>query len=189
MDAYSHVRVLFSIIVALGISQLLSGIARIVQHPKQYRVYWVHLTWVLYLFLYLIHFWWWEFRLSRIVQWTFELYVFVILYATLLYLLCSLLIPARMTDYESFQDYFYSLKGWIFSLVALLYLMDLGDSLVKGVQYFQALGFVYYFRTAALFVLSLITTKVNHRKFQECLVIFALLCEAAFIVTAHLRFG
>ena len=43
MDMYLHVRVLFSIILGLGISRLLTGVARIVQHPKQYRVYWVHL--------------------------------------------------------------------------------------------------------------------------------------------------
>jgi hypothetical protein len=61
MDLYSHVRVLFSIILGLGVSHLLRGVARIMQHPKQYRVYWVHLAWAIFLFLYLIHFWWWEF--------------------------------------------------------------------------------------------------------------------------------
>ena len=64
MDMYLHVRVLFSIILGLGISRLLSGVARIVQHPKEYKVYWVHLVWALFLFLYLIHFWWWEYRLQ-----------------------------------------------------------------------------------------------------------------------------
>jgi hypothetical protein len=43
MDMYLHVRVLFSIILGLGISRLLSEVARIVQHPKEYKVYWVHL--------------------------------------------------------------------------------------------------------------------------------------------------
>jgi hypothetical protein len=34
MDLYSHVRVLFSIVLGLGVSRLLGGVARIVQHPK-----------------------------------------------------------------------------------------------------------------------------------------------------------
>jgi hypothetical protein len=34
-----HVRVLFSIILGLGISWLLTGVARIIQHPKEYKVY------------------------------------------------------------------------------------------------------------------------------------------------------
>ena len=36
---YLHVRVLFSIILGLGVSRLLSGVARIVQQPKEYKVY------------------------------------------------------------------------------------------------------------------------------------------------------
>jgi len=66
MDLYSHVRVLFSIVLGLGVAQLLGGVARIVQHPKHYRIYWVHFIWFVFLFLYLVHFWWWEFRLSRV---------------------------------------------------------------------------------------------------------------------------
>ena len=37
MDLYSHVRVLFSIILGLGVSHILRGVARIVQHPKAQR--------------------------------------------------------------------------------------------------------------------------------------------------------
>lgn len=187
MDPYSHVRVLFSIVLGLGVSRLLGGIARIVQHPKQYRVYWVHLVWVLYLFLYLIHFWWWEFRLSQLVQWTFPLYFFVTMYATLLFLLCTLLFPETMTDYDGFEGYFYSRKGWIFSLLAVLFLADIADTLIKGRQYFYMLGFVYYFRTASLLVLSLVAIKVNNRRFQAAFAIFAVICEVAFILTAHLK--
>jgi hypothetical protein len=68
-----HARVLFN----LGVSRLLSGVARIVQHPKEYKVYWVHLLWSLFMFLYLIHFWWWEYRLQRIPQWTFALFFYL----------------------------------------------------------------------------------------------------------------
>ena len=80
-----------------------SGLARIVQHPKEYRVYWVHLVWSLFLFLYLIHFWGWEFRLRQVMEWTFPRYFFVALYATLLYMLCTLLFPEEMGDYKGFD--------------------------------------------------------------------------------------
>ena len=79
MDMYLHVRVLFSLILGLGVSRLLAGVARIVQHPRQYKVYWVHLLWALFLFLYLIHFWWWEYRSQTVPRWTFPLYLFIAL--------------------------------------------------------------------------------------------------------------
>jgi hypothetical protein len=88
MDMYMHVRVLFTIILGLGVSRLLSGVARIVQRPKEYKVYGVHLLWSLFVFLYLIHFWWWEYRLHVIQQWTFPLYFFISMYAVVQYLLC-----------------------------------------------------------------------------------------------------
>src|SRR5271165_5648653 len=91
MDLYLHVKVLFGMIVGLSVAHLLKGVASIVQHPKRFRVYWVHLVWVLFLFLYLIHFWWWEFNLARVREWTFPLYFFVALYAVLLYLLAILI--------------------------------------------------------------------------------------------------
>jgi hypothetical protein len=40
MDTYLHIRVLFSMILGLGMSRLLGGVARIVQHPREYMVYW-----------------------------------------------------------------------------------------------------------------------------------------------------
>ena len=47
-------------------------------------MYWVHLAWVAAAFLNAIFWWWWQFRLSEQV-WTFQLYVFVLLYAVLIY--------------------------------------------------------------------------------------------------------
>src|SRR5580704_17657260 len=107
MDTYLHIRVLFSMILGLGMSRLLGGVGRIVQHPRLYKVYWVHLVWTLFLFLYMIHFWWWEFRLVNIHVWTFPLYFFIALYAVLLVLLCVLFFPEEMADYTGFKDYFY----------------------------------------------------------------------------------
>ena len=79
-----------------------------VQHPKEYKVYWAHLLWSLFVFLYLIHFWWWEYRLQVIPQWTFPLYFFISMYAVIQYLLCVLLFPEEMADYKGFKEYFYS---------------------------------------------------------------------------------
>jgi hypothetical protein len=125
MDLYSHVRVLFSIILGLGVSHLLRGVARIVQHPKEYRVYWVHLVWSLFVLFVRIPVWGWGLRVRQIAQWTFPLYFFVAIYAILLYLLCTLLFPEEMGDYQGFKDYFYSRKRWIFGFLSLLFVIDI----------------------------------------------------------------
>lgn len=185
MDLYQHVRVLFSMILGLGVSHLLGGIARMVQHPKRYRPYWVHLVWTLFLFLYLIHFWWWEFALHKVVEWTFPLYFFVALYAVLMYLLCALMYPVDLSDYRGFADYFCTRKSWIFGVMALLFTADIGDTLLKGVPYLKTLGPVYYVRTISYLLLSLAAIKIDNRAFQAGFAIFATIGEVAVILHSY----
>ena len=71
----------------------------------------------------------------------------------------------------------------------LLFSLDVADTLIKGLPYFQTLGPVYYFRTLSLLVLSLLAIKIDNRKFQAAFAIFAVVCEVCFIVTAHLTVG
>ena len=48
------------------------------------KVYWVHLVWVAVILFRAIFWWWFEFRLSGTEQWSFMLYIFVLLYAILI---------------------------------------------------------------------------------------------------------
>jgi hypothetical protein len=93
MDLYQHVIIeWFYRLVGFSLTRLLNGASQLIQHQRK-RIYWVHLVWVLFMFLYVIAFWLWEFGLASIPAWTFPLYVFVIIYGILVYLLCALLFP------------------------------------------------------------------------------------------------
>ena len=130
MDIFEYTAVLTSIIIGLGIAHLLRGVAGLIQHPEQARVYWVHLFWVGYLFFTLVFWWWWEFRLGELQAWTFQIYLFVVLYALTLFLASALLFPLSMEGYAGFRDYFYSRRRWFFGLLALTYVVDVGDTLI-----------------------------------------------------------
>jgi len=58
-DVFPHIRIVMGMVIGLAVTRLLSGVARIVQHPKQYRLYPVHWLGGLVLLM-LVHFWWWE---------------------------------------------------------------------------------------------------------------------------------
>ena len=62
MDPFSYLSVLTSIVRALGITRILTGLGRLLQIRGRVRVYWVHLMWGLNLFLYLTLNWWILFR-------------------------------------------------------------------------------------------------------------------------------
>jgi hypothetical protein len=189
MDFYLYVRVLFGMIVGLSMAHLLKGVALIVQHPKRYRVYWVHLVWVLFLFLYLIHFWWWEFNLVRVREWTFPIYFFIALYAVLLYLLCTLFFPEQIGEYDGFEGYYYSRHQWIFALMALLFVADVIDGLIKGRDYFIRLGPAYAIRTVIYILLCLLAIRVKKPWFHASFAVFAVLYEIAYILERYWTMG
>ena len=140
MDMFNYVMVLASVIIGLGITHLLQGIGGIVQQPTREKTYWVHLLWVAAIFLRAIFWWWFEFRLSKIAEWTFTLYVFVLGYAVLIYLWCALLFPRDLAGYDGFKDYYYSRRRWFFGLLLVGQAVDLADTLLKGMDHFRSLG-------------------------------------------------
>lgn len=181
-DFFPHIRVLISLIVGLGVTRLLSGVARIIQHPGRTPVYWVHLGWALWMFVGLLNFWWWEFRLEQLHTWKFDYYVFVNLFATLHFLLCAMLFPDQMQDYRDYRDYFLSRRAWFFGLLAALFLLDVADTLLKGGAYAQHFGYEYPLRIALHVALCVAAMRTTNRWFHAALVVFALAYQLRWIL-------
>ena len=127
MSQFEYVAVLVSIIVGLALTQILRGVGRMVTTKDGPRAYWVHLVWTLYLFLLIVMFWWWEFRLGT-VEWSLGLYIVVILYATLLFFVSLVIQPSDTERITNFKDYFYSNRRWIFGLLIAIWLWDFVDT-------------------------------------------------------------
>ena len=104
---YEHCRLILGMVLSLAVARMLNGIARFVQHPKKVKIFPLHLAWVFAILLHLIHFWWWEFRLIYVQEWTFEVYFMLIVYAIDIFLLCALLFPDDMSEYSGFFLVFY----------------------------------------------------------------------------------
>ena len=75
-------------VISLSMARLLTGLALFVQHPGKTKIYWPHLGWVLFMFLFLIYFWWWEYRLHTVPVIDFGVYLFVIVYCCIFFFLC-----------------------------------------------------------------------------------------------------
>ena len=176
-DVFPHIRIVMGMVIGLGVTRLLSGVARIIQHPGQYRLYPVHLAWVGSVLLMLVHFWWWEFGLYRIDNWTFGIYLFIVAYAVVLFLLCALLFPDSMQDYRSYEDYFYEQRGWFFGLLAVTYLLDIIDTLLKGEAHFARFGNEYLIRTPVMVGLCIAAILSRDRRFHMAFVACAVLAS------------
>jgi hypothetical protein len=152
------------VVLGLGLTRMLSGIGSFVQHPGHKKLYAAHLIWIATVVAMAIHYWWFEFGLIRIQPWHFELYVFVLFYAFLLYLMATLLIPDQISEYASYEHYFLSRRRWFFGLLALTAPVDFIDTLAKGSPYYRSLGPEYPVRLIGLVVLCALGAWMKDRR-------------------------
>jgi len=178
---FPHVRIVMGMVVGLGMTRLLSGVARVIQHPDRHPPSAIHLGWVLFVLLMLVHFWWWEIRLFEISHWTFVIYLFLIGYAVLLFLLCAFLFPESMVDYRDYEDFFFRRRSWFFAALAATYLIDLADTLLKGRAHLEALGAEYLARIPIGVGVCILAMVVRNKTAHAVLVIGMLAYEAVFI--------
>lgn len=180
VDLYLHVRVLIGIILGLSVTRLVSGIAALVAHPGRYRIWPVHLGWVAWALVNVVTFWWWEFRLSLIPHWTFGLYFFVCVYASMYYFLSVLLFPQDLEEYTGYQDYFLSRRRWFFGFAALTEALDVVDSLIKGEDHLRSLGLEYLLANVAFILVCGIATTTRNLRFHMLFAFGAVIYEISF---------
>lgn len=189
IQLYLHVRVLLSMVVGLGLTHLLRHFARVVEPARRTRLYWVQLVWALSMFVFLLHFWWWEFRLSAITGWTFDLYLFVTVYALVLYLLCALVFPESMEGYGGYREYYYARRHWFFGVLALAYVLDMADTVAKGGAYFHSFGSEYIVRNAAYVAASLIAIATRNAIYHGAFAVAGIAYQLSWIARSFETLG
>jgi hypothetical protein len=165
-DLLVHARTMISIIMGLSLARLLNGVAGLIQHPKKEHLWWPHLCWVLYMMVSITAFWWWQFQLHELRSLTFETYIFLISEAAMIFLLCSVIFPTEISEYDGYGDYFMSRRAWFFGLLIISLLMDILDTLLKGVPHFLSLSPEYPIRIALMIGLCLAGCFIRNLRFH-----------------------
>jgi hypothetical protein len=181
-EFFPHVRIVMGMVIGLGITRLLMGAAGLVQHPKRARLSLIHLLWAFSILLELIFFWWWEVELSLLTDWSFGIFFFLIAYAVTLFLLAALLFPDKIDDYEGYEDFFLKRRHWFFGVFAATFLLDVVDTLIKGMPYFDSLGVGYLVQVPLGIALCLIAIRAADRRYHLALVLVHLAYQAFWIV-------
>jgi len=174
VGAFDYIMMLAAIVIGLALTHLMQGVGRILENPRGVRVWWVHLLWVAHMGLISVFWWWFEFQLRLTPVWTFQLYAFVLGYAFLIYLICTLLFPSDLGDHQDFKAYFLSRRRWFFAMLITLLVVDVLDTLAKGTAHFASLGIEYPLAQAGLVVLCIVGMVSPRERVQAVVAILAL---------------
>jgi hypothetical protein len=180
-ELFPHIRIVMGMVVGLGITRLLMGVAGLVQHPDRAKISLIHLLWAFSILVELILFWWWEFALYEVTDWSFGIFAFLIFYAITLFVMAALLFPDKLDDYAGYEDFFLRRRHWFFGVFALTFLLDIVDTLIKGEPYFDTLGLEYLIQVPIGLALCAVAIWTTSRRYHLGLVIVHLVYQAWWI--------
>ena len=184
MTPFEHLAVLISIVLGLGLTQLLMSAHRLVQARERVTFYWLPVAWAAILFVSLIEWWWASFGLRAQTVWNFFYFLFILLSPVSLYLAAAFALPEIEpgTRYD-LRAYYYANRGWFFGVLAANPALD---ALRRAIQAGSWRDFGAWSNLVAAALL--VSLAVSRRPWHHALVT---LCVAAlfgvFIVSAALQ--
>jgi len=131
INAFEYITVFISIILGLGVTQILTGIADLVHQSDRVKVYWPHLVWVLLVLILHVQEWYITFELRTFNAWRLPVFLFVLLYPIVLFITARLLFPFGLSEESiDLQEFYYKNYRKIFLFGAILAFISILDNLI-----------------------------------------------------------
>ncbi len=118
MSLFEFLMVLVSIIIGLGLAEILTGVARVIRYRKSVQGYWVHSVLVGVVFIAYLQNWWEIWDLRGAAEWTFIGLVIMLSAPASLFLIAHLLFPEPMGG-ASLREHYHGVMRPVWWLGAL----------------------------------------------------------------------
>jgi hypothetical protein len=130
MTPFEYVIVLVSIILGLGVTTILTGVADWIKHRPKAMLYTPYIIWIILVFVLHMHEWWECYSYRTIEEWKLPMFLWLLLYPINLYVLAHLLFPAHHDEGYSGKDFY--LKNWpkLFTSALLLPVISIAQNVV-----------------------------------------------------------
>ena len=172
MNEFEFLAVFISIVVGLGVTHVLYGLARVINGRMQQRVAMLHLVWTANVLLILLLNWWTLFLWVDYGAWSFDIYLLLISWGIALYMLTIPLYPPDMQSGDAYQDIFDRNRGWLLGTFVIFVALDIVQTAVRG-QLFEPRTFLPY--VLHLAVLAIVGMLVANRRYQVFLAWYMLI--------------
>ncbi len=182
MTEFEYLAVLVSIILGLGITHLLAGVGRTIHRRAQSKVDALHSLWSVTTFLILVINWWVFFQSRTFTNWSFGVFLVVVVWAILYYLMTVVLYPPDLAEEEGYGEVFERNRVWFLGLFVASSLSDIGLTALRGdlLDPPQYLPFVGHF-----VVLGIMGMSIRARRFQLFLAGYVLIISLVWSLLAR----
>lgn len=148
MSSFEFLSVLISVVIGLGMANVLTGVGRLLHRHNEVTVSVAFVAWTLFIFHFMVIYWWTVvFGWQEWQNWNLLLFAFILTYGILLFLLSVILFPTDMPQSWDPHAHFIEMRKWFFGLLVVLVLVEVLDSYLKdhfddfSTPYFLLMGF------------------------------------------------
>ena len=132
MSSFEFISILMSIVIGLGVTNLLAGLGRAFYRRRETPMDEVHIVMTAGTLLLLILQWWVTFKWNTETHWTFDHYLALIIWAVSMYLLTVFLYPPDLSEAEEHQARFERNRSGFYSSFIVMCLLDIVQAAIHG---------------------------------------------------------
>ncbi len=162
MSLFEFLMVLVSLIVGLGLTEVLKGSARMIRSRDSLNIYWVHIVLILTIFIALLQQWWEIWGLRDTPEWTFPGLLMMMGGPVGLYLIAHLLFPKPLKNSDLTAYYYGPMRPVWLILVFTVVIASAFRPLIMGTNLFALDNATSFGGVIVAAVLALSTNKSLH---------------------------
>jgi len=133
MSSFEFLSVFISVIVGLGMANMLTGVVRLIHGRATTQFSITHFAWTLFVFFMMVIYWWtvvfgwrdWE-------DWNLILFVFLLSYGIALFLMSAILYPVDPPENWDLFEHFVEIRRWFYGVELTWISLELTDTGLKG---------------------------------------------------------
>ncbi len=126
ISGFEYITILISIILGLGITQLLSDVADIFYNSKKIKLYLPHSIWLLVVLFLHVQEWFVIYELKDYPVWKLPTFLFVILYPIILFITAKILFPVIEGEEKvNLKEYYFQIFPKLFFLFCTCILLSI----------------------------------------------------------------
>ena len=181
MSSFEFLSVLISVVVGLGIANILSGVGRMIHRHTEVRLSIAYVAWALYVFHYLVIYWWTVvFGWQEWQNWNLVIFAFILTYGVILFLLSVILFPTDLPTSWDFGKRFLEMRRWFFGIFGVLIIVEVMDTVLK--DHLGTFSVWYQLQMATWAVCAIIGWISTNRRVHATIALVALVSQVSWVI-------